>query len=47
MNRHKSKNSGDEDEEDEEENEIKLCGAKCRNVPGDIKAKFINTMFAD
>lgn len=42
----------DEDDEknsmdDEEENEIKLCGERCRKVPGNIRAKFIDTMFAD
>lgn len=37
----------DEAEEEEENQEIKLCGAKCRHIPEDIKAKFVGTMFAD
>lgn len=36
----------DEDAE-EEENELKICGAKCRKIPENIKAKFIRKMFDD
>jgi len=37
----------DENMDEEEVNEIKLCGDRCRRIPGNIRAKFIETMFAD
>lgn len=35
------------EEEDSEAAELRICGAKCRNIPPTIRAKFIKTMFED
>jgi len=49
MNRFKKMRDDDNNnvEDIDEENEIKLCGERCRKIPGNIRAKFIETMFAD
>lgn len=46
----KSKKEDEEitdEEKDEEENEIKLCGAKCRKIPENLRANFIHVLFDD